>query len=179
MLHRTYFLFIIISLEEDYFNCQFVVVSWVIEYIEVFIFLLTFILHAAALLAMQSTVLATAIPSVCLSVRLSVTRWYPIQTEELPNILGFPFNISATAEANNFKFGLHPEEKWAWLWDRKPPNYLWFSFNIFATLSEVLVITHRVRYFQLQLSHFLVDFYNFCTIENRNEYFTTMWNLLT
>ena len=37
----------------------------------------------------------------------------------------------------------------------------------------------RPRYFQLQLSHFLVDFYNFCTIENRNEYFTIMCNLLT
>jgi len=33
---------------------------------------------AAALLAMQSAVLATAI----LSVRLSVTLWYPIQTNE-------------------------------------------------------------------------------------------------
>ena len=31
---------------------------------------------AAALLAMQSAVLATAIPSVRLSVSLSVTRWY-------------------------------------------------------------------------------------------------------
>jgi len=36
-----------------------------------------------------------------------------------------------------------------------------------------------LRYFQLQLLHFLVDFYNFCTIENRYEYFTTMCNLLT
>ena len=33
-------------------------------------------------------------------------------------------------------------------------------------------------YFQLQLSHFLVDFYNFCTIRNRNEYFTTIFYLL-
>ena len=32
----------------------------------------------AALLAMQSAVIATAIPSVC----LSVARWYPIQTNE-------------------------------------------------------------------------------------------------
>ena len=41
---------------------------------------------AAALLAMLSAVLATAIPSVrpsvCLFVCLSVTRWYPIQTNE-------------------------------------------------------------------------------------------------
>ena len=39
---------------------------------------------AAELLAMQSAVLATAIPSVrlSLSVCLSVTRWYPIQTND-------------------------------------------------------------------------------------------------
>jgi len=37
----------------------------------------------------------------------------------------------------------------------------------------------RPRYFQLQLSHFLVDFYNFCTIGNRSEYLTTICNLLT
>ena len=37
----------------------------------------------------------------------------------------------------------------------------------------------RPRYFQLQLSHFLVDFYNCCTIGNGNEYFTTICNLLT
>ena len=37
---------------------------------------------AAALLAMQSVVLATAIPSVRPSVCLSVTRWYAIQTNE-------------------------------------------------------------------------------------------------
>ena len=37
---------------------------------------------AAALLAMQSAVLATAILSVCLSVRPSVTRWYPTQTNK-------------------------------------------------------------------------------------------------
>jgi len=37
----------------------------------------------------------------------------------------------------------------------------------------------RPRYFQLQLSHFLVDFYNSRTIGKRNEYFTTMWNSFT
>ena len=37
---------------------------------------------AAALLAMQSAVIATAILSVRLSVCLSVTRLYPIQTNE-------------------------------------------------------------------------------------------------
>ena len=35
------------------------------------------------------------------------------------------------------------------------------------------------NYFQLQLSHFLLDFYNFCTIGNSNEYFTTICNVLT
>ena len=37
---------------------------------------------AAALHAMQSAVIPTAIPSVCPFVRPSVTRWYPIQTNE-------------------------------------------------------------------------------------------------
>jgi len=37
---------------------------------------------AAALLAMQSAVLATAIPSVRLLVCLSVTRWYCTQTNK-------------------------------------------------------------------------------------------------
>ena len=37
----------------------------------------------------------------------------------------------------------------------------------------------RPRYFQLRLQHFLVNFYNFCTIGNRNEYFTIICNLLT
>jgi len=32
-------------------------------------------------------------------------------------------------------------------------------------------------YFWLELSHFLVDFYNFYIIENRNKYFTTACNL--
>jgi len=36
----------------------------------------------AALLAMQSAVLATAIPSVCVSVRPSVTRWYLVKKNE-------------------------------------------------------------------------------------------------
>ena len=37
----------------------------------------------------------------------------------------------------------------------------------------------RPRYFQLQLSHSLVDFYNFYTIRNRNEHSTITCNLLT
>jgi len=47
-----------------------------------------------------------------------------------PQIFGDPFNLSATAEANDFKFGMqpgfakditksHPEEKWAWPWAKK------------------------------------------------------------
>jgi len=52
-------------------------------------------------------------------------------------------------------------------------------------LMQIVCLTYTVsekkrpRYFQQQLWHFLVDFYNFCTIENRNEYFTTIRNLLT
>jgi len=37
----------------------------------------------------------------------------------------------------------------------------------------------RPRYFQLQLSHSLVDFYNFCTIGNRNKHSTITCNLFT
>ena len=55
-----------------------------------------------------------------------------------------------------------------------------------SALSAALQIVHtpcpekkRPRYFQLQLSHFLVYFYNFCTIGNRSEYLTTICNLLT
>ena len=47
--------------------------------------------------------------------------------EELPKSLRFPFNISATAEASDFKFGMKlgfdkahhkitPRGKWAWPW---------------------------------------------------------------
>jgi len=57
---------------------------------------------------------------------------------------GFPFNISATAEANDVKFGLQlgfakthrkiiPQEKWAWPSIREAPLNLGFPFNIFAT----------------------------------------------
>ena len=34
-------------------------------------------------------------------------------------------------------------------------------------------------YFRLQLSHFLFDFYNFYSSENKNEYSTIACNLLT
>ena len=43
---------------------------------------------AAAFLAMQSAVIPTAIPSVCLSDCLSITRWYPIQMNK-DRITGF------------------------------------------------------------------------------------------
>ena len=57
-------------------------------------------------------------------------------------------------------------------------------YNIYLYLREAANTTpcpekKRPRYFQLQLSHFLVDFYNFCTVGNRSEYLTTICNLLT
>jgi len=65
---------------------------------------------------------------------------------ELLKILGLSYNISATAGASDFKFGMnlvfqrhtikpHLEEKWAWPWAM-------FPFNISATaaLTELLVI---------------------------------------
>ena len=82
---------------------------------------------AAALFAMQSAVLSTAIPSVfCLSVCPSHAGIVPRRMKigscghkitrrrkdghgrglgELPKIWGFLFNIYTTAEASNFKFG--------------------------------------------------------------------------
>jgi len=63
---------------------------------------------------------------------------------ELSEICGFPFNISATAEASDFKFGTqlvvsrpiiksHPEKKWGWPWARKAPKNFGFPCNISAT----------------------------------------------
>jgi len=57
--------------------------------------------------------------------------------------LRFPFNISATAEASDFTFGMQlgfakrhhkslQEKKWAWPWTRGAPQNLGFLFNIFA-----------------------------------------------
>jgi len=63
-------------------------------------------------------------------------RAWPWARETSQN-LGFPFNISATAEASDFKFGTqlefakahiksHPEEKWPWPWVKELP-ILWGS----------------------------------------------------
>jgi len=61
---------------------------------------------AATLLAMQSAVLATAIPSACLSHAGTLSRRMKIGSCVFNGrtIKGFPFNISATAEASDFKF---------------------------------------------------------------------------
>ena len=44
---------------------------------------------------------------------------------KLPKILVFPCNISATAEASEFKFGMQlgytQRKKWAWPWAREAP----------------------------------------------------------
>ena len=68
---------------------------------------------------------------------------------ELPEIRGFPFNISATAEASDFKFGTQPGfakahhkitprwKKWVWPWARGNPQNLGFPFNI-STMSEAI-----------------------------------------
>jgi len=64
---------------------------------------------------------------------------------ELPEIWGFPFNISATAEASDLKFGTqlglteayhkksHPEEKAGWFWASGAPQNFEFPYNISAT----------------------------------------------
>jgi len=64
---------------------------------------------------------------------------------ELPKILEYPFNIFATAEASNFKFGMQfglskahhkitprgTSGRGPWL--RELPKIFWFAFNISAT----------------------------------------------
>ena len=56
---------------------------------------------------------------------------------ELPDICGFPFNISATAKASDFKYGtqlgfakarhkITPRGKWAWPWARGASQNLGF-----------------------------------------------------
>ena len=63
---------------------------------------------------------------------------------ELPKVSELPLNISATAEASDFKFRMqlglpraiiqsHSGEKWAWRWARKLPKIWEFLFNISAT----------------------------------------------
>ena len=65
-----------------------------------------------------------------------------------PQNFGFPFNISATAEASDFKFGIqlgfamfiinsHPEKKWAWPWARGAPLNWEFHFNIYAMAESI------------------------------------------
>jgi len=58
--------------------------------------------------------------------------------------VGFPFNIFATAEASDFKFGIQlgfakahhkitPGGKWVWPWARGAPKNFGIPFNFFAT----------------------------------------------
>ena len=57
--------------------------------------------------------------------------------------MGSPFNIFATAEASEFKFGMQlgfakshqkltPRKKWAWPWVRAAPQNFWRHLNISA-----------------------------------------------
>ena len=68
---------------------------------------------------------------------------------ELPKIWRFPFNISATAEASDFKCGkqlgfakghhkIIPREKVgvAMPWAKRTPQNWWFPFNISATTED-------------------------------------------
>jgi len=73
-----------------------------------------------------------------------ITKYYPEKSwrghglEELPKILGFPFNTSATTEDSDFKIGrlvgfakahhkIPPRRKWTWPWARGAPKNLGFS----------------------------------------------------
>ena len=71
---------------------------------------------------------------------------------ELTKSLGFPFNISATAEASDLVccFGLprpiiksHPEEKWAWFWDRGAPRNFGVPFNT-VSYTHLTLPTKRI-----------------------------------
>jgi len=66
---------------------------------------------------------------------------------KLPKILESPFNIYATVEASDFKFGrqlgftkvhqkLHTEKKWAWSCDFGAPQNFGVPFNISATAES-------------------------------------------
>jgi len=70
----------------------------------------------------------------------------------LPKLLGFPYNISATAEVSNFKIGMllgfakaHHKislrKRWTWLCAIGAPQILGFPFNICAT-AEASDETH-------------------------------------
>jgi len=76
---------------------------------------------------------------------------------KLPKIWGFPFNISATAEANDFKFGLQfgfakayrkitPKGKSGHgLGIEQLPKILWFHFNIYITVeARDFDLVHRM-----------------------------------
>jgi len=65
---------------------------------------------------------------------------------DLPEIWGFPFDISATAEASDFKFGtqlkfakahhkITPRKSGGGLGLRELPKILWFPYNISATVG--------------------------------------------
>jgi len=70
---------------------------------------------------------------------------------ETPEILGIPFNISATVKASDFKFGtqlkfakahhkITPRRKAGWPWARGAPQNFGF-YNIFATAGASDVIS--------------------------------------
>ena len=56
---------------------------------------------------------------------------------ELPKILGSPFNISATAEASEFKFATQLGFAKAHHKITPRGKYLWFFFNIYAMAESI------------------------------------------
>jgi len=91
----------------------------------------------------------------------AIISWYNLLTVTSPN----QWSLQWLCHLGHFK---------NWLIDWLITNEL-MHFRCLYLLATL----HRVSYFRLQLSHFLVDFYNSCTNENRNEYSTITCNLLT
>ena len=55
--------------------------------------------------------------------------------KEFPEIWGFLFNISATAEASGIQLWFakaHQKKKWVWSWAREASQHFAFSYNISA-----------------------------------------------
>ena len=74
---------------------------------------------------------------------------------DLPKILGFPFNISATAEASDFKFGtqlgfamihhkITPRGKWMRPWAMGATQNFELPFNKFGTQIGFAKTHHKI-----------------------------------
>jgi len=94
---------------------------------------------------MQSPVLATVGMSVCMSVRLSVTRWHRVKTTQAritksPRITQGLLVFGAKRSSSNSK-GFTPTEGVKWEWGRKNSQLArsWMTLNGYVALNSVFV----------------------------------------